>query len=139
MQPHCSSISNGRNLFDAALFRRSISNGGAGLEPGGNKSGHQQAENLLGTALFSISNGGAGLEQKETVRQVGHQQAETSSMQPCSEPFSNGGAGLEPRAEDKWFSSRQKPLRCSPVPVFLMVELDWSKLRQVDTSRQKPL
>ncbi|GFT92004.1 integrase catalytic domain-containing protein [Trichonephila clavipes] len=31
-------------------------------------------------------------------------------------------------------------LRCSPVPVFLMVELDWSpELRQVDTSRQKPL
>ncbi|GFS85026.1 hypothetical protein TNCV_1306311 [Trichonephila clavipes] len=43
----------------------------------------------------------------------------------------------ELRQED---TSRQKPLRCRPVPVFLMMELDWSpELRQEDTSRQKPL
>ncbi|GFR21477.1 hypothetical protein TNCT_371401 [Trichonephila clavata] len=36
--------------------------------------------------------------------------------------------------------SRQKPLPCSPVPVFLMVKVDWrSELRQVDTSRWRTL
>ncbi|GFW09361.1 uncharacterized protein TNCV_2066201 [Trichonephila clavipes] len=54
------------------------------------------------------------------------QRAATSSMQPCSS-ISNGGAGLEPRAERQVDTSRQKPLRCSPVPMFLTGKPDCFK------------
>ncbi|GFR13135.1 integrase catalytic domain-containing protein [Trichonephila clavata] len=52
-----------------------------------------------------------------------HQGAATPLTQPCSS-VSNGGARLEPRAENKFTSAGQRPLPCSPVPVFLMVEVD---------------
>ncbi|GFS94596.1 hypothetical protein TNCV_3649571 [Trichonephila clavipes] len=74
-------------------------------------------------SCYSISNGGAGLEPRAETS--GHQQAETSSMQPCSS-ISNGGAGLEPRAETSGHQ-QAKPLRCSPVPVFLMGKSEWSR------------
>ncbi|GFX18133.1 hypothetical protein TNCV_1578121 [Trichonephila clavipes] len=48
----------------------------------------------------SISNGGAGLEPRAETN--AHQQAETSSMQPCSS-VSDGEAGVEPRL---------RPLNC---------------------------
>ncbi|GFT39868.1 integrase catalytic domain-containing protein [Trichonephila clavipes] len=60
----------------------SIYNGGAGLEPRAETSGHQLAETSSMQPCPSISNGGAGLEPRDETS--GHQQAETSSMQPCS-------------------------------------------------------
>ncbi|GFY15730.1 hypothetical protein TNCV_1283751 [Trichonephila clavipes] len=73
-----------------------ISNGGAGLEPRAETSGHQQAETSSRQPCSSISNGGAGLEPRAETS--GHQQAETSSMQPCSS-VSDGEARVEPRLE----------------------------------------
>ncbi|GFY74346.1 hypothetical protein TNIN_440441 [Trichonephila inaurata madagascariensis] len=50
------------------------------------------------------------------------QSATTSSMQPCS-VFLMVELDWSPELRQV-DTSRQKPLRCSPVPVFLMVELD---------------
>ncbi|GFW54799.1 hypothetical protein TNCV_2654391 [Trichonephila clavipes] len=74
----------------------SISNGGAGLEPRAETSGHQQAETSSMQPCSSISNGGVGLEPRAETS--GHQQAETSLMQPCSS-VSDGEAEVEPRLE----------------------------------------
>ncbi|GFQ73742.1 hypothetical protein TNCT_1251 [Trichonephila clavata] len=46
--------------------------------------------------VSSVSNGGGGLKLKAETS--GHQQADTSSMQPCSS-VSDGEAGVEPRVE----------------------------------------
>ncbi|GFW29072.1 hypothetical protein TNCV_2356301 [Trichonephila clavipes] len=46
-------------------------------------------------------------------------------MQPCSSIF-NGEAGLEPELRQV-DTSRQKPLRCRPVPEFLMGKPEWSR------------
>ncbi|GFW87731.1 uncharacterized protein TNCV_4486961 [Trichonephila clavipes] len=67
-----------------------------------------------------------------------------SSVHPTNSPlFSDANEGIHlPINIDPELSNPRgrQPLRCSPVPVFLMVELDWSpELRHVDTSRQKPL
>ncbi|GFV47976.1 DUF5641 domain-containing protein [Trichonephila clavipes] len=71
--------------------------------------------------LFSDANEGSHLPINIDHELSKLQRAATSSMQPCSSIY-NGGAGLEPRAEQV-DTSRQKPLRCRPVPVFLM----WSR------------
>ncbi|GFS99801.1 integrase catalytic domain-containing protein [Trichonephila clavipes] len=64
--------------------------------------------------LFSDDNEGSHLPINIDPELSKPQRAATSSMQPCSS-ISNGGAGLEQVG-----TSRQKPLRCRPVPVFLM-------------------
>ncbi|GFX38438.1 DUF5641 domain-containing protein [Trichonephila clavipes] len=46
----------------------SVSDGGAGLEPRAETSGHQQAETSLMQPCSSISNGGAGLEPRDETR-----------------------------------------------------------------------
>ncbi|GFR07663.1 hypothetical protein TNCT_683671 [Trichonephila clavata] len=51
-----------------------------------------------------------------------HQGAATPLTQPCSS-VSNGGADWSPELRQVHIS-RQRPLPCSPVPVFLMVEVD---------------
>ncbi|GFW41886.1 hypothetical protein TNCV_5951 [Trichonephila clavipes] len=73
--------------------------------------------------LFSDANKGSHLPINIDHELSKPQRTATSSMQPCSS-ISNGGAGLEPRAE---MLCMQKPLRCSPVPVFLMGKSEWSR------------
>ncbi|GFW07454.1 integrase catalytic domain-containing protein [Trichonephila clavipes] len=76
--------------------------------------------------LFSDDNKGSHLPINIDHELSKPQRAATSSMQPCSS-ISNGGAGLELRAERQVDTSRQKHLRCSPVPVFLMGKPEWSR------------
>ncbi|GFS58320.1 hypothetical protein TNCV_2474951 [Trichonephila clavipes] len=74
--------------------------------------------------LFSDANEGSHLPINIDPELSKPQSAATSSMQPCSS-ISNGGAGLKPRAETS--GHQQKPLRCSPVPTFLMGKPEWSR------------
>ncbi|GFR31143.1 integrase catalytic domain-containing protein [Trichonephila clavata] len=80
---------------------------------------HQGAATPLTQPCSSVSNGGARLEPRAETSS--HQQAETSPMQLCSSVSNSGG---ELRQVD---TSRRRPLRCSPVPVFPMVKPEWSR------------
>ncbi|GFX36806.1 hypothetical protein TNCV_5036411 [Trichonephila clavipes] len=75
--------------------------------------------------LFSDANEGSHLPINIDPELSKPQRAATSSMQPCSS-ISNGGVGLEPELR-QMDTRRQKPLRCRPVPVFLMWKPEWSR------------